>query len=332
MGFFDLKFIIIILLTIIIYFLYYEIINIKNKVDNLYDLYTNKNIKKIDTNTDYKKANTNYIKSDTNYIKSDTDTNYQELNSNTNYQQLNSNTNYQELNINANYQPVNEREDRCFFKTIKIPLDLNSLLNPFQRQNNNTVIELASSDIEEITENINVEEITENNYIEEVIKNNYIEEVVENNNIIKLDTINETSEINSVNSKINSENSSKRNSENSNKINLETCNKEEIILNEESTDMKSYVSSSHIEVYSNDEKLSISTKDTVDTKDTKDINNINNQNVDYTNILKNLNKYKLPELQDLAIQFKLPKENNNKKKTRLELIEEIKNYIINKNI
>jgi len=41
-------------------------------------------------------------------------------------------------------------------------------------------------------------------------------------------------------------------------------------------------------------------------------------------------KYKLPELQDIAIQFKLPK--GNKKKTRSELIEEIKNYILNKNI
>jgi hypothetical protein len=288
MGFFDLKFIIIILLTIIIYFLYYEIINIKNKVDNLYDLYTNKNIKKIDTKTNYEKIDTK-----TNYEKIDTKTNL-------------------DIKPDLNYQPINEREERCFFKTIKIPLDLNSLLNPFQRQNNNTIIELASSDIEEITENINVEEITENINVEEIIENNYIEKV------IKLDTINEINET----SEINSVTSSKRNSV--------TSNKEEIILNEESTDMKSYVSSSHIEVYSNDEKLSISTKDNVLDDATNSVNN--NKNVDYTNILKNINKYKLPELQDLAIQFKLPKENNNKKKTRLELIEEIKNYILNKNI
>ena len=44
------------------------------------------------------------------------------------------------------------------------------------------------------------------------------------------------------------------------------------------------------------------------------------------------NKYKLPELQDFAIQFKIPKEIDNKKKTKLELIEDIKIYILNKNI
>ena len=60
---------------------------------------------------------------------------------------------------------------------------------------------------------------------------------------------------------------------------------------------------------------------------------INNKSeIDYKNILKNINRYKLPELQDYAILFKLPKDNNNKKKTRQELIEEIKNYILNKNI
>lgn len=101
---------------------------------------------------------------------------------------------------------------------------------------------------------------------------------------------------------------------------LETI-KEEIDI--DITENKSYIDSSHIEVYSNDE----SNNEIISNNIT-----LNESKIDYKNILKNLNKYKLPELQDLAIQFELPREVNNKKKTRNELIEEIKNYIINKNV
>lgn len=107
---------------------------------------------------------------------------------------------------------------------------------------------------------------------------------------------------------------------------ISPTNKLETIKEETDIDMtenKSYIDSSHIEVYSNDE-----------TNNEIISNNItlNESKIDYKNILKNLNKYKLPELQDLAIQFELPREVNNKKKTRNELIEEIKNYIVNKNV
>jgi hypothetical protein len=98
----------------------------------------------------------------------------------------------------------------------------------------------------------------------------------------------------------------------------------EKIIEENTTDVNS--SSPHKEVYSNDalsnEIISNNTSPLSKTKDNKD----------YKNILKNLNKYKLAELQDIAIENKIPIKNNNIKKTRSELIEDIKNNFSNKNI
>ncbi len=50
------------------------------------------------------------------------------------------------------------------------------------------------------------------------------------------------------------------------------------------------------------------------------------------NVLKNLNKYKLPELQDIAIEYRLGVQSNGKNKNKNQLLNEIKNYILNKNI
>jgi hypothetical protein len=180
-------------------------------------------------------------------------------------------------------------------KTIKIPLNLDALLNPFENiQNNTQIIQLSSSDIEEVKSQNNSPTINEENKL----------------NISPVENENESELINQ-------------------QQKLETIYEENNIeeTTENNTDIKSYASSSHIEIYSNDEShVETSPKQNVSE------NVSNDSNIDYKNILKNLTKYKLPELQDLAIQFKLPKENNNKKKTRPELIEEIKNYISNKNI
>ena len=52
----------------------------------------------------------------------------------------------------------------------------------------------------------------------------------------------------------------------------------------------------------------------------------------FENVLKNLNKYKLPELQDIAIEYNLGLQSNGKNKNKNQLLNEIKNYILNKNI
>jgi hypothetical protein len=84
------------------------------------------------------------------------------------------------------------------------------------------------------------------------------------------------------------------------------------------------ISTSHIEVYSND---NTNNEITITENEKKKIKN------DYRLInIKNLVKYRLPELQDLALEYKISLQINNKKKNKGELIEDIKNYISNKNI
>ena len=79
--------------------------------------------------------------------------------------------------------------------------------------------------------------------------------------------------------------------------------------------------SNHTEIYSNDESLNNSSFIT-----SLILSKPNNKNI------KDLNKIKLPELQDLAISYKISLQNNNKKKTKTELITDIKKYLSNKNI
>jgi len=297
MGFFDLKFIIIILLTIIVYLMYREIISIKFKVEKLYQ------------------TNNDKITNDDKKIIKDNPKNKSIINNIKN--QILDNLEISKLNNNEDTSFVS----KCIVKTIKIPLDLETILNPFQKEYNSPqIIELSPS---------NIEEITSPNKTEKKISPNNIEEITSSNNSEKPNSPTNNKKPNSPNQEkkdLNQITISLGNEK------LETIEEEnQITDNNETTEIntenKSYASSSHIEIYSNNES-------NVDSSIKLNIceNSPNESNIDYKNILKNLSKYKLPELQDIAIQFKLPKENNNKKKTRLELIEEIKNYISNKNI
>lgn len=284
MGFFDLKFIIIILLTIIVYLMYREIISIKFKVEQLYQI------------------NNDKIPNDNKKIIKDNPKNKSIINNIKN--QILDNLEINKLKTNEDTPFVS----KCIVKTIKIPLDLETMLNPFQKEYNSPqIIELSPSNIEEITSPNNIEEIISPNNTEKPNsptnlpnnqKNKDLNQITISLGNEKLETIEEENQI--------------------------TDNNETTEIN---TENKSYASSSHIEIYSNDES-------NIDSSIKLNIceNGSNESNINYKNILKNLSKYKLPELQDIAIQFKLPKENNNKKKTRHELIEEIKNYISNKNI
>jgi hypothetical protein len=268
MGFFDFKTIIIILLILIVYLLYREIINIKNIVNYLF----NKNNV---TNSKIKNELKNNLIDELDNLENDIPP-----------------------DKNKNFY------SNCIVKTIKIPLNLETLLNPFEtiynNINNTHIIELSQDDID----NTHIIELSQDNIIK--LSQDDIEEII-------------------------STSSQKKNNDFKN---LETIH-EEIPLNNDTSeyisDKKSNISSNHIEIYSNDDSH-IEINNELNNEINNELNNEINNKINYKNILKNLNKYKLPELQDIAIQFKLSRENNNKKKTRLELIEEIKNYIINKNI
>jgi hypothetical protein len=301
MGFFDLKFIIIILLTIIVYLLYREIIDIKYKIGFLF----NNNNKKI-----IKNNSLDNILSD---FQKESDETEKLVEQTEQLEQLEQSEQIEQPEKNNTFL------NRCVVKTIKIPLNLNSFLNPFEKvcekKDSIQIIELSSSNIEDVTSSKNnspeISQFFENNNPYSVFSNDAKNlETIEETNETSFDKITQNKTVEETNNKINLEINSFPN---------ETT--------ENNADNKSYASSSHIEIYSNDD-LNPDTS----VKSSICDNVLNKSNIDYKNILKNLTKYKLPELQDLVIQFKLPKENNNKKKTRLELIEEIKNYISNKNI
>ena len=304
MSFFDFKFVIIILLTIIIYLMYREIIDIKYKVKYLIDNNKLSDLKKKPIN-----KNKNNILSDFNKDNILSDFNKDNILSD-----FNKETILSEERLEKN---------KCFIKTIKIPINLDSLFNPFQqKQKNIQIIELSPIiDDEELSPIIDDEELSPINNDEELLpinnddkgllKNNDYEGLLKNNDYEGL-LKNTSPENNNIQNKLEIINSEGE---------LLSDTKNEITEN--NTDNKSYASSSHIEIYSNDDSnINLSLYENISKE----------SNIDYKNILKNLNKYKLPELQDISFQFKLPIENNNKRKTRIELIDEIKNYIINKNI
>ena len=103
-------------------------------------------------------------------------------------------------------------------------------------------------------------------------------------------------------------------------ITSNTSNSKNINLNKKDSSLKSSeISNNHTEIYSNEDSINnsyISTNKQVKTDDN----------------IKDFNKYKLPELQDLAISYKISLQNGNKKKTKIELINDIKKYVSNKNI
>jgi hypothetical protein len=280
MSFFDLKFVIIILLTIIIYFMYREIIDIKYTVKYLINNNKLSNFKK-----------KNVIQLDNNNILSD-------FNKET-IEQNNFLSDFNKETIDQN-NILSEDKNKCFIKTIKIPINLDSLFNPFQQKPKQ--------------KNIQITELSPINDDEEYTPINNNEKISPINNNEKISPINSNEELLLKNISPDENNTQK---------NLELLSDTKNENTENNTENKSYASSSHIEIYSNDDSnVNLSLYENISKE----------SNIDYKNILKNLNKYKLPELQDISFQFKLPIENNNKRKTRTELIEEIKNYIVNKNI
>ena len=93
------------------------------------------------------------------------------------------------------------------------------------------------------------------------------------------------------------------------------------ILSEHIDILPNESTSNHTEIYSNDESVTNSSVITSSIQQKTNNEKIN----DY-------NKMKLPEVQDLAISYKISLQNNNKKKTKTELITDIKKYLLNKNI
>jgi len=280
MGFFDIKLLLILLLTIIIYIMFREITTIKSQINYLFAI--NKEPKKniiIDNQYPYN----NTIIQPVNNIITDEDP-YTDFNE------------FDDLNFDDIATNINMPEslfNNFIIKTIHLPLNN---INDFVFQN------YKVENYKPYNENV-------------IALNDY--NVVELDNIDDLDNINNLDIVDDNNNVVINLNN------NFDNMDIDLNNNNVIISNKEFDNMTEKTDNTHIEVYSNDNTITISP--------TKNENNTtNNNNNNNISILKDLTKYKLPELQDLAIEYKIALQINNKKKNKNDLIKDIKSYISNK--
>ena len=359
MSFPDIKLIIILFLSIVVFFMYKEIMNIKTKLNTLY--LSHKNIK----------SNPNKEFIDEEFID-----NINEI-----FQKNNEQFPNFSLSHNNDLPIFNNIFGGCIIKTISIPLDshnhpdiiemnpniiemnsnltemnpniieMNSNLtemNPNIIEMNPNIIEMNSNIIEmnsNLTEmNSNIIEMNPNiiemnsNIIEmnpditemnpDIIEMNpdIIEmnpDIIEMNNIIGEYTLIQEVKSEKYSAKLDQVDSEHIDSPYSGKILSEHIDSPYSgkILSEQKDILPNESTSNHTEIYSNDESITNSSVITSSIQQKTNNEKIN----DY-------NKMKLPEIQDLAISYKISLQNNNKKKTKTELITDIKKYLLNKNI
>jgi uncharacterized membrane protein YheB (UPF0754 family) len=319
MEFFNFKLIGIIFLIILFFILFYEVSYLQSKVEHLTKCYDK--LKKIDSSFSIaKKTNKNISSED--YIDFNDDYSEEKLNKNLD-EKLNENLN-KNLDDNLNEKlddNLNEKLDDNLDEKLDKKLDEN--LDYFYQKNYDFLLD------EKLDEKL--DENFDGNFDENL---DFL-----NDCLIK--TINIPIDINNILA-------------NYSNVEIIEIFPTEIVLDNSKCDLQFIQhdtdiidkNNSHVEIYSNDQSdmdpivnitnqpdKNISQPDENISQSDKNIKQSETKQIDnsYKNILKKILKYKLPELQDISIKYKLPLQINKKKKTRLELIEDIKNYI-NKNI
>ena len=340
MSFPDIKLIIILFLTMAVFFMYREIVTIKTKLNTLY--LSHQNLKNNISNTSCKLINNNF----SNNIN---DTTYDEFSNNT-YDEFLNNT-YDEFSDNT-YDKVSNlissqvNKNNNFFgegiiKTISIPLDsynmvkLNSyheyiydhalerIDSPTQVQTE-SLIQVQTDSPKQVQNELLIQEQTDSPT--QVQNELLIQEQTDSPTQVQTELLiqQQTDSPTQVQTEllIQVQNYSPTQVQNYSPTQVQT----ELLIQEQ-TDLSKNLAvneseiSNHTEIYSNDESLNNSSFIT-----SLILSKPNNKNI------KDLNKIKLPELQDLAISYKISLQNNNKKKTKTELITDIKKYLSNKNI
>ena len=293
MSFPDIKLIIILFLSIVVFFMYREIMNIKTKLNTLY--LSHKNIK----------SNPSKEFIDEEFID-----NINEI-----FQKNEQFPNFS-LSHNNDFPILNNIFGGCIIKTISIPLD--SYNHPDIIEMNPDIIEMNPDIIE--MDNI----MGEYALIQEVKSEKYSAKLDQ----VDLEHIDSPFSGKILSEHIDSPYSGKILSEHiespySGKILSENIDSPYSgkILSEHIDILPNESTSNHTEIYSNDESVTNSSVITSSIQQKTNNEKIN----DY-------NKMKLPEVQDLAISYKISLQNNNKKKTKTELITDIKKYLLNKNI
>jgi hypothetical protein len=334
----DYKFLIVIGLTVIVYFLFREIENLNKKMKKLENKFE-ENFLMIDDN-----ENSNNDKEFTLPLPNyhiDYETN-DDNNQNTDDNNQNTDDNNQNTDDN-NYQNNHDHHDH-------IDDDLNmKILEKVLDERNNRILDeednTTSQVIEEenfIIPNISNEfKLSNTNELKEDVNkfyNNFDDSlnILNNNKENSGNNIEDNSEYNSeYNSDDNSEDNIEDNSEdninhqenNCNDISINTTNINIEIISEKTLSEESI--SSNVAIYSNDNDDDNHTSIIDSTDINNDINSeLNMDNISFiiessvNNLLKN---HKLPELQDIAtnLNISITKEGTNKKKTKAELAEEI---------
>ena len=308
MGFFDIKLILILFLIITIYYIYTELNSVKKNISEI-NLHINNTTKFINSNIDtiYKKVNKKQHKNNKNIFKE------AEILEDSPKQSAESDIQSEIRSVDTHplhFGQIGKKittEDKMELFNLQNNPMMNSMMNPminsFMNEMMNPIMIVHASSAQDFDNDLmNIIE-SEIQNISHVIQNMMDPEV---NGMTRMD----------IPLKLNE-----------NEVKVE-------ILDSEESKSKT---SSHVEVYSNDSDNQAKDNNNQakdNNNQAKDSNNqikfnTNKKEKDYELILNNLGKLKLPELQDVAIEFKLPIQINQKKKTRNELMSNIKDYIVN---
>lgn len=342
MGFLDFKLILIIFLIIIIFFLYKEVGKIR---DNVSFLLNNNNVDKI--NQTYKLSDLDipdkYTENMTESMDNINKKNDKYVNP---IEHIFNNLINEKTNIST--QNPFDIVDSIFnnhrqIKIIKIPLNniidhkifTDNKIFPFPNNNDDpqkiikylpkdiTITDIVHPSNEPSTNNIfdtDSDEMLFKDLDKSLLTN--IDDLLTNIDDIEANISEEKNENNIIKEK-NEDNIINENIEN-NIINENNYDNENNDDNDDNDDNDEICS--HLEVYSNDSNQVEIINQTSSLKNDK-INNKISKDDEYK---KNLLKYKLPELQDIAIEYNIELNKNNKKKNKIELINDIKIKLIKK--
>jgi hypothetical protein len=293
MGFFDFKLLIIMFLTLAVYILYHEINNINKKLKLIDNKYNNNNNKKNKNN------NNNNNDKDSNLFEQ----------------------------LKEQFTLLKKENNICGLDSDKCELDS---VNPDNLEFIQKNLEIIQKE-QDLFNNFNILEHIKEKFREPVIVEIYTHEDFNNKNNDKIyeirdSEIHETKETQvyeihdlethdselqkSIVYKIEDIDNDTKNIDDKDNENYDNINFENVC-----------------EVYSNEDKNKIEIINIKKSDEEPPITNIKK----IENIIKNINKYKLPELQDFALEFNISLYLNNKKKTKQEIIDDLKS-IINKNI
>ena len=385
MGFFDLKLIIIIALTIICYFIYKELLHINKKLNYTYSRLINlendfhikngeipiniekelndldkqpnqhfniinnlsnqlfNNLDKQPKNLDKQALNLNTQAP--NLDKQSTNLNTQALNldkqaHNLDKQLTNLNTQHELKILNDEYmsiqhelynlpRDISEDLNYVFNQISMVPLHIpfNFKVCPFSKsnkksiesneennetsENSNTYI-LESKQVEPLVESTQLEPLVESTQVESLVESKQVESLVESTQLeplvesTQLEPLVESTQLEPLVESF-----------------VEQCLDKTLDNDTYSSETSENKVTTPLEEFSNDDNEL--TTSIINSK-------IQFNETKLENVLKNLNKYKLPELQDLAIEYRLGVQFNGKNKNKNQLLNEIKNYILNKNI